>query len=312
MRISFLDAVAMLQEGKVVAIPTETVYGLAASLAHPEAIEKIFHLKNRPRINPLIIHLANVEDIYPYIDMLPPFFKELTTLFWPGALTCVLPIKKSSIPHNVTASLATGGFRIPGLVLTRALIQKVGPLVMPSANLSGRPSSTKQEHVEADFGLNFPVMEGEGCSEGVESTIICYQEPEWVILRQGAIPGESFIPLLHYQPRFVEKHSKEAPISPGQLFRHYSPQTPLYIDTPAKESYYSHILGFNERHYDEGKRFISLGSLNHPKQVAQNLYTHLRLLDEEQAIGAWIDMDFPGHGLWETIAERLRRAAEKI
>lgn len=311
MRISFLEAVKMIKNGSVVALPTETVYGLAASIHQPEAIESIFNLKNRPRINPLIIHLANFEQISLYVETLPINFKELVDFFWPGPLTCILPIKKKSIHSNVTASLSTAGFRIPSLEITRQLIREVGPIVMPSANLSGRPSATTAEHVELDFGLNFPVLDAGSSEGGIESTIIYYDKSEWLILRQGAIPAEAFTSILKYQPRLIEKNLEKKPLSPGQLFRHYSPLTPLYLNPLENESHYSHILGFQERNYSHSKQFISLGSLYEPKGVAKNLYANLRLLDQKHSLGAWVDMDFPSFELWKTIAERLNRAAEK-
>ncbi len=313
-RLSLSEAVLALQEGEVVAVPTETVYGLAASLRHPEAIAHLFALKGRPLANPLIIHLADVSELEAYLSDRPPGFTPLAKAFWPGALTCVLPIHPERIPSLVRAGLPTAGFRIPSPLLTRSLLQATGPLVMPSANLSGRPSATCPEHVEEDFGSDFPVLDGGRCPKGVESTILFYQGVEWVILRLGALSPESFEPVLGYQPRVITKQPG-MPLCPGQLFRHYAPRARLWLgkERPKRENAEERafVLGFKERDYP-GCRVIMLGSLKDPGEVAENLYRCLRQLDQEGAAEAWVDSDFPRDGLWQTIHERLERAGEGI
>lgn len=309
MRITLSQAIAALQSGKVIAVPTETVYGLAACLDQPNAIEHIFILKGRPRANPLIIHLADWQDTQRYITSYPPGFEVLAQAFWPGSLTCILPVH-SNVPSIVRAGLPTAGFRVPDLALTRQLIKETGPLVMPSANLSGRPSATWPEHVEEDFGVDFPVLDGGVCSKGVESTILLYREPEWVIVRLGALAPEAFNPILGYTPRFIQKEQDAQPLCPGQLFRHYAPRARLVLGDMAALAHSAYILGFKERLYPENKHIIFLGSLSHPEEVAENLYQVLRQLDQQGVTQAWVDMDFPRHGLWQTIAERLMRAGE--
>lgn len=309
MRISISQAISALRSGQVIAVPTETVYGLAACLDQPNAIEHIFALKGRPRANPLIIHVANWHDIQSYALHYPPGFEDLAEAFWPGSLTCILSVD-ARVPSIVRAGLPTAGFRVPDLELTRELIKEVGPLVMPSANLSGRPSATCPAHVEEDFGADFPVLDGGVCSKGVESTILLYEEPEWVIARLGALAPEAFESILGYEPRFIEKKGGDQPLCPGQLFRHYAPRARLILNDPAALAEVSFVLGFKERRYPMGKRVILLGSLSHPEEAAENLYQALRQLDREGAYQAWVDMDFPRHGLWQTIAERLLRAGE--
>jgi L-threonylcarbamoyladenylate synthase len=307
MRITLLQAIAMLRSGQVLAVPTETVYGLAACLTQPVTIERIFTLKGRPRANPLIIHVADWHEICHYTTHYPPGFEALAQTFWPGALTCILPVH-SKVPSIVRAGLPTAGFRVPDLALTRQLLQETGPLVMPSANLSGRPSATRPEHVEEDFGIDFPVLDGGICSKGVESTILFYQEPEWVVVRLGALAPEVFESVLGYQPRFVQKKEGAQPLCPGQLFRHYAPRARLILGGAAAIAEARFVLGFKERRYPVNKRIILLGSLSQPEEVAENLYQALRQLDQEGAAQAWVDMDFPRQGLWQTIAERLMRA----
>ena len=309
MRISFEKAVLLLQRGEVVALPTETVYGLAARLEDPKAIEKVFALKNRPRLNPLIIHIANWQTINDYVTNTPPDFDKLVNAFWPGPLTLILPIN-SKVPSIASATLPTAGFRLPASLLTRELIEKTGPLVMPSANVSGRPSGTKPEHIEEDFGIEFPVLDGGMCSKGVESTILLYQNDQWMIARLGALSGDQFIKVLGYEPMVIQKEFGAQPLCPGQLFRHYAPRARLILGDSGGLSEAPFILGFKERSYPINKRLIILGSLSSPEEVAENLYHALRQLDYEEAAVAWVDMHFPRFGLWQTIAERLTRAGE--
>ena len=310
MRISLSQAAAALQSGQVIAVPTETVYGLAARLDHSAAIERIFTLKRRPLANPLIIHVADAQEINAYAAHYPPGFEDLASAFWPGSLTCILPINPSRVPSLVRAGLPTAGFRVPALELTRTLLKITGPLVMPSANLSGSPSATRVEHVEHDFGVDFPILDGGICSKGVESTILLFQETEWVIVRLGALAPTLFESVLGYQPRYVQKMPDAQPLCPGQLYRHYAPRAHLFLGASAALANASFVLGFKERSYPDGKRIIVLGSLSDPEGVAENLYQALRQLDQEGASHAWVDMDFPRQGLWQTIGERLFRAGE--
>lgn len=301
MRLTLEEAAKCLKED-VVAIPTETVYGLAASLYCPAAIDKIFILKKRPRLNPLIIHLADTNEIEEWAESLPPHFDKLTRL-WPGPLTLVLPAKGDRVPDAVRAGLTTAAFRIPALKLTRELLKKTGPLVVPSANLSGRPSSTDPAHVEHDFGIDFPVLDGGPTEKGLESTILGFLAPYWRILRQGALPPESFLPLLGYLPDLAPI-DPDRPACPGQLFRHYAPKAKLVTSGPAEA-----ILGFTDRTYS--LPLIPLGSLDNPEEVAHNLYQALRTLDEHHLATVRLDLDFPTTGLWATIRERLLKASSK-
>lgn len=311
MRIPLEQAIKVLKEGQVVAMPTETVYGLAACLDQPAAIERIFALKGRPLTNPLIIHVAKPIDVLRYAKELPPHFMALAHAFWPGPLTLIVPIQLNLIPPLVRAHLPTAGFRMPNHPLTLQAIEETGPLVMPSANLSGKPSSTKPEHVEADFGTAFPVLDGGACQRGLESTILYYDPPVWTIVRLGALAAEVFKPILGYQPDSIKAFKHAQPLCPGQLFRHYAPSAALILGDRTRLQEAPFIIGFKERLYPSDKRVLYLGSLANPWEAAENLYQVLRQLDQEGATLAWVDMDFPRDGLWETIAERLLRAGEK-
>lgn len=308
MRISLEKAHQLLLSGHVVAVPTETVYGLAASIDRPGAIDKIFALKGRPADNPLIVHLANKEQISNYASAFPEGFFELADHFWPGPMTVVLPANKEMVPNQARAGLPTVAFRIPQHSLALALMEWVGPLVMPSANLSGKPSSTCKEHVEADFGSHFPVLDGGTCGHGLESTILVHKNGKWCIGRLGAIPPKAFAQVLGYTP--VSLIEKSKPVCPGQFHKHYSPKAQLHLtDDPYGCS--GVVVGFQDRSYPKASKVFNWGKLSQPQTVAENLYKVLRQLDQEGISEAWVDMDFPPEGLWLTIGERLSRASQR-
>lgn len=308
MRISLQQASALLNQGKVVGVPTETVYGLAAGLSHPEAIKQVFFLKGRPAKNPLIIHIADAEHVLNYIKAAPTGYADLAAAFWPGPMTLVLPVKLEVVPAIVRAELATAAFRVPGHNLTLQLLELTGPLVMPSANLSGKPSSTCADHVEEDFGKEFPVLDGGVCHKGLESTILFFRENKWVVVRQGALAPEHFVSALGYVPEIIGAIHDAAPLCPGQLYRHYAPKASLRLKGCPSEN--SVVIGFSDRVYPTGCRFLSLGNSNDSETAAQRLYAVLRQLDEEEIQEAWVDMQFADEGLWLTLKERLRKAAQ--
>ncbi len=311
MRVNLENACELLQTGNVVAIPTETVYGLAASLSNPEAIEHIFTLKGRPADNPLIIHVADSSQVVCYTKDIPEDFEVLANTFWPGPMTLVLPAVKEWVPSIVRADLDTVAFRIPSHPLTLQVLSNVGPLVMPSANLSGKPSATRPEHVENDFSRDLPVLDGGECYRGVESTILMYNINRWEIVRLGALTPEIFETFLGYKPRVNEFIGEEHPVCPGQLYRHYAPQATLILDADTPPESIGAVVGFSNRTYPDSCRIFELGATTDPEEVAKNLYGTLRLLDSEGIKAAWVDTSFPKAGLCSTIAERLRNASSK-
>lgn len=308
MRVSIAEAAFLLDEGQVVAVPTETVYGLAARLDRPNAIAKIFSLKGRPKNNPLIVHLASLDDLSKYVSELPPNLDVLARAFWPGPLTLILPAFESAIPDIVRAGLQTVAIRVPDHPLTRQLLALTGPLVMPSANISGRPSATSRAHVEYDFGEEFPILDGGECHQGVESTILHWDGRIWTVARLGALSPEDFIPVLGYAPE-VMTGKKEAPLCPGQHYRHYAPKAHLILSETISSESEGVILGFIDRKYPKGCRLISLGNSSDPKEAASRLYAVLRQLDTQGIKRAYVDMNFPAAGLWLTLRERLLKAA---
>jgi len=311
MKISVEDAISLLKGGLIVALPTETVYGLAASILFPKAISKIFDLKGRPQDNPLIVHIGSTDDISLYAKTLPPSFNALAEAFWPGPLTLVIPVKEDSIPAIARAGLPTAGFRIPDQDQTREVLNATGPLVMPSANISGKPSATSAQHVEEDFGTGFSVLDGGECDKGVESTILCWDNSQWTVVRLGALAPDAFMTVLGYVPKIQElsKDKTARPLCPGQLYRHYSPKAKLILTEKIEADCNMAIVGFADKNYPKKCRLFSLGNSHNPEEAAHSLYAILRSLDMENIACACVDMNFPNEGLWLTLRERLQKAA---
>lgn len=306
MKISIKKAAELLKNGGVVAVPTETVYGLAASLENVEAIKKIFYLKKRPQDNPLIIHISSIQQMYQFVETLPSGFQGLAEHFWPGPLTLVIPTSKN-IPNCVRAGLDTAAFRMPNHKKALELIDLSGPLVMPSANLSGTPSSTKPEHIENDFGIDFPVIDGSPSLHGIESTILVLKDNKWELGRLGAISIEELESYLNYPLNLISKSSK-SPICPGQKYRHYAPKAKIFTGSTIPEECEA-VIGFKERIYKTNVSVLYLGSLEDSKEVASKLYDLLRQVDQRGYATVWIDMDFPDSNLWKSVRERLLKAS---
>lgn len=307
MLINCEQASALLNAGKLVALPTETVYGLAASLTQPLAIEDIFRVKGRPQDNPLIIHVSSAEEMYPYLLESPPCTKELAKAFWPGSLTLILPIKEQKVPAIARAHQPTAGFRVPDHSDMLAVLRSTGALVAPSANLSGKPSPTCAEHVLRDFGHSVPVVDGGPCLQGVESTILLFKEDAWQIARLGALPAEEFHEVLGYTPIELQTN---ALLCPGHRYKHYAPQATLHLGLTEYGHETDVVIGFCDRTYPGAGKIFSLGSIEQPAEALRSLYRILRQLDEEQISSAWVDLNIPFHGAWLTVRERFMRAAQ--
>jgi len=307
MLIELKQAIQLIQEHRVIAIPTETVYGLAASLSSQSAIQSIFSLKNRPSQNPLIVHVADQKQAESLIGSMPPSFDLLTKSYWPGSLTLVVPAS-DHVPSIVRAGLPTVGLRVPNHPLSRALLQETGPLVAPSANLSGRPSSTCPEHVVQDFGDQLPILDGGICDKGLESTILVFHNGKWDLGRLGAIPYEELETLLGDT---LTLQTAVKPLCPGQQFRHYSPKARLHLSQSAYTGNPDTVLGFEERQYPGAKEMYSLGRLSDPQEISQNLYSTLRQLDIDGVKNVWVDINFDQKGMLLTVDERLKKAAHQ-
>lgn len=212
----------LIKAGEIVAFPTETVYGLGADAWNPSAIKKVFAEKGRPSDNPLIVHIADKLQLEDFAQDIPESAHILINHFWPGPLSIVLK-KKTEVLDAVTAGLDSVAIRMPAHPLALDLIRQTGPLVAPSANKSGRPSPTKAEHVRADFGENFPVIDGAATQVGLESTVIDLTGEIPGILRPGSISKMELESVLGIMVEETFFHATTKPRSPGQKYSHYKP-----------------------------------------------------------------------------------------
>lgn len=230
---------ALLKAGELVAFPTETVFGLGAIANNDAAVQAVYQVKGRPSDNPLIVHVSQPDDIFKYAQALTPEKKalihQLTDAFWPGPLTLIVPVKPDIFGKTVTGGLVTVGIRMPDHEATLKMIAATGfPIVGPSANLSGKPSPTKVEHVYHDFnGKIAGILNSPPTKVGVESTVLDLSDDQGIfILRPGAITAsmiEKAVPGIKVN-QFISTSiaSKEAPKAPGMKYRHYSPDVPVY------------------------------------------------------------------------------------
>ena len=309
------QAVALLQKEDVVAIPTETVYGLAGNIYSSKAINKIFTLKQRPLFNPLIVHTYSVDQLNQFVSHFPIKAKLLAEAFWPGSLTLVLP-KKEIVPDLVTGGKKTVGVRIPDHPICLKLLQQLDfPLAAPSANPFTRISPTEARHVAQYFGEELKlVLDGGPCQNGLESTIIGFDGEEAVLYRLGSISVEEIEQIVG-SIKILNKKDVN-PEAPGMLLKHYSPRTPIYM-TEDVDSFISKNLNKNiglitfKKEYkgQQIKAQETLSPSGDLKKAAANLYNALHKLD-----GLYLDMivteKFPDVGLGKSINDRLSRATK--
>lgn len=302
-------AASQILAGELVAIPTETVYGLAADATSDRAVAKVFEAKGRPAFNPLIIHVTGLEMARRYAAF-SPLAEKLAAAFWPGPLTLVLPRKKDSgLSLLVSAGLDAIALRAPNSVIARQLIEMCDrPLAAPSANRSGSISPTTAEHVRDSLGdrIRF-ILDGGPCRVGVESTIVKIDGDRAILLRPGGTPRDEI-------ERLIGK-TLEAPAggkveAPGMMASHYAPSAPLRLNAEApRES--EAFLGFGAV-AASGDAALNLSEKGDLVEAAANLFSHLRRLDAlcaEKKLSGIAAAPIPMEGLGEAINDRLARAA---
>lgn len=305
--LSIQDAAAFLKQGYLVAIPTETVYGMSAIATSATAVADIYGLKKRPVFNPLISHVSSLEEAQRYGDFSPLAVK-LAQAFWPGPLTLVVTHKSaSSLCDLVTAGLATVALRVPAHDLVRQLIQAVGvPLAAPSANPSESISPTSAHHVAAAFKGDprlAMILDGGFCAIGIESTILDVSGNQPVLLRPGGVTVEAIEALVG--PILTETNP-DILKAPGQMKRHYAPQKSLRLNVVDPETQEGMLLfGPQTRSYDFSLNLSPKGNLS---EAACNLFHMLRTLDQGSALSLGVQ-PIPNHGLGFAINDRLTRAA---
>ena len=302
---SISDAVAELRSGRLLAIPTETVYGLAADARNAQAVQRIFQLKGRPNDHPLIVHIAGAAQLPEWAIDIPDAAYRLAAAFWPGPLTLILN-KHPDVPDAVTGGQDTVGLRCPDNALTLQLLREFnGGLAAPSANRFGRISPTTAEHVRAEFGVGAPmILDGGACTVGIESTIVDLSRDPARILREGHVRREQLLP---YLPGLLAGSGAESPRVSGSLQAHYAPQTPLRlcsrneIETDAETD--AVVLALDS--LPHGRRGLALPS--QADEYAHGLYAALRTLDAMAAASIWLECT-PENADWLAVNDRIRRA----
>lgn len=306
-------AIELLKANKVVAIPTETVYGLAGNIYSKEAINSIFTTKKRPFFNPLIVHIPSASDLENIASYVPEKAKLLAKAFWPGSLTMVLK-KQTTIPDLITAGKDTVAVRVPNHSLTLKLLDKLPfPLAAPSANPFGSISPTKPEHVENYFKNEIEmVLDGGACTNGIESTIVGFENDEPIIYRLGALALEDIEAVVG---KVIIKNKKEqSPDAPGMLERHYAPTTRTYLTSNVVEEIKKHsgkrigLLIFKDGFKDANVTTqIILSPTGNMTEAASKLYDAMHELDREY-LDVIIAERFPDIELGKSINDRLQRA----
>jgi L-threonylcarbamoyladenylate synthase len=331
------QAAAEILGGRLVAFPTETVYGLGANSLDSQAVARIFIAKGRPATDPLIVHLASADDLPGVAHSIPPIVQTLSRTFWPGPLTLILP-KRPAVPKNVSAGLETVAVRVPSNPIAQALLRACGvPIAAPSANRFGSVSPTTAQHVLADLGdLVDLILDGGPTPIGVESTVLDVTRTPWMILRPGGITREALEAVIG--PVAVYSETAREPVSPsisqpspGLMAKHYAPRAELWlVILPTIEEAVADIARLARQHLTEGRqvgllladedrpffddlplKVFTLGSAADLESVARNLYAGLRALDE-QGVEVILARDFGEQGLGLAIRDRLRRAASRV
>ncbi len=303
----------LLMQGELVAIPTETVYGLAGNALNENALLKIFSAKNRPHFDPLIVHVHSLEQANEYVENINASAIKLAIKFWPGPLTLLLP-KKKIIPDLVTSGLDLVGIRYPDNSLTLALLKQLPfPLAAPSANPFGYISPTTAQHVNDQLGDKIAyILDGGPCEVGVESTIVGFDNEQGIIFRLGGLSQEAIESVIGTVT--VQTHSSSNPKAPGQLESHYAPRKKLVFGDLEELLLKFHdkevgVISFQKRRTEiqlENQKILSAtGNLD---EAARNLFSALRELDKLD-IEIILAEKAPNESLGRAINDRLKRAS---
>ena len=317
-------AAEIIKSGGLVAIPTETVYGLGANGLDESAVAKIFEAKGRPQDNPLILHICGPEQIELFCHQIPQKAYDLAQAFWPGPLTIVLPAR-DIVPKRTTGGLSTVAVRCPDNAVTRQIIRLSGvPIAAPSANISGKPSTTTAEHVLHDHdGKIAAVVDGGPCRVGVESTIVDLTEERPRLLRPGGITPEQLLEVLGdlvIDKAVTAQIDRDAVVkAPGMKYRHYAPQEPVVIVAGSREKAAAYI----HRHFEAGDRVLcfeeelplyadcnplSYGQEANVETLSAGLFAALRELDDPSIHQVYARCP-EGGGVAYAVQNRLKKAA---
>jgi len=302
----------LLESGELVAIPTETVYGLAGNALNEKAVLEIFKVKNRPQFDPLIVHVATLEKARELVDYFPEKAEKLAAACWPGPLTLLLK-KKPYVPDLVTSGLDTVGVRCPNHPITQLLLQQLSfPLAAPSANPFGYISPTRPEHVNEQLGdkINY-ILDGGECTVGIESTIIGFENNLPTVYRLGGLSIERIESIIGNVN--VQLNTSSNPVAPGQLKSHYAPRTKMKLGDlddliRVHKGQRIGLLVFQKLHLNIDPRYqVILSSQGNIEEAAHRLFSSLRMLDS-MGVDIILAENVPNLGLGKAINDRLKRA----
>lgn len=309
-------AKGILERGGLVAIPTETVYGLAGNAFNEEAVSQIFAVKNRPSFDPLIVHTNSLERIGHFTKAIPIAAEQLTDRFWPGPLTILLE-KEPIVPHLTTSGLESVACRVPNHPLTLQLLASIDfPLAAPSANPFGYVSPTSAQHVDQQLGNKIEyIVDGGDATIGIESTIVSFVEYKPKVLRLGGLSVEDIEDVVGEVT--VAMHSSSKPAAPGMLKSHYAPKKTIVLKDDINLHDITDITDFGALMFEtpltelpKENQFI-LSKTGEINEAAKNLFKGLRQLDEIKDIHTIITELVPDQGLGRAINDRIKRATAK-
>lgn len=303
---NIVSAIAALEQGLLIGLPTETVYGLGGDATNPKAVAAIFEAKNRPSFNPLISHVSDLEAASQE-GVFSPLALKLANAFWPGPLTLVVPRREGGrVCDLACAGLATIALRVPNHRVARALLGQFGrPIAAPSANISGRPSPTTWHHVTDELGDKVALVLDGGPSEiGIESAVVAVMDDHATLLRLGGL-SRAEIEAIVGPVLTASAGEYAAPASPGLILRHYAPKAPVRLNQ-TRASAGEIVIGFHGNFGDPAFNLSPSGDL---REAAANLFAYLRKADTLNP-SAIVVAPIPMDGLGEAINDRLRRASE--
>lgn len=318
-----IQTATILKQGGLVAIPTETVYGLAANALDPIAIEKIFLAKGRPQDNPLIVHICDFAMVHSLVKTLPKKAKKLCDAFWPGAFTIIVE-KSDQVPHITSGGLSSVALRMPSNAIARNVIALAGvPLAAPSANLSGKPSPTCAKHCYDDLnGKIDAILDGGMCEIGVESTVVSVREDVVTLLRPGAITLEQIRAVVGEisigTGVMQELDVSAVALSPGMKYKHYAPKAKLVLVDSTLQAYETlvnnapeptvYALCFDGEQKRLTKPFLTYGKKENALQQAHKLFNALRYFDKTDATLIYARMPNQ-NGMGMAVYNRMLRCA---
>ncbi|PKM95332.1 MAG: threonylcarbamoyl-AMP synthase [Firmicutes bacterium HGW-Firmicutes-1] len=323
------EAATLLKQGGLVAFPTETVYGIGANALNEASVKRIYEAKGRPSDNPLIVHIAHLDDVYKYASEVSEVSLRLMNKFWPGPLTLIFN-KKATISKFITGGLETVAIRLPSNNIARAIIEAAGlPIAAPSANRSGKPSPTRAKHVIEDLdGRVDMIIDGGKAQIGLESTVLDVSSGMPILLRPGSVTKEMLeqeIGQVQVDPTLMGEHEKIVPKSPGMKYKHYAPKgklTVIYGDENLVRNKINELVRekevagvkvaviatYEDEQMYQCENIIVIGSKNNRTEIAANLFKVLRMMDE-QAIEFIYTKAFSEKDIGMATMNRLLKAA---